>query len=148
MSAALVLYAHRPPAAVLTLNRPDKRSALSRALIAALSEAFQRAKDDPAARCVLLTGAGPAFCAGMDLTELSETIDADREVIWDDALSLGLLFDLIYHYALRRTEACLLQLGDFDLRKNARPPPPIATSTTRTRTIAINSPDQPSNHSR
>ena len=29
-----------------------------------------------------------------------------------------LLFDLIYHYALRRTEACLLQLGDFDLRKN------------------------------
>src|SRR5205823_7281473 len=54
------------------------------------------AKTDSAARCVLLTGAGPAFCAGMDLTELSETIDAERTIIWDDALKLAQLFDLIY----------------------------------------------------
>src|SRR5437763_3223618 len=96
MTAELVRYEHRRAAAVLTLNRPDKRNALSRALIAALTEAFRRAKDDSAARCVLLTGAGPAFCAGMDLAELSETIDADRGVIWEDALNLARLFDLIY----------------------------------------------------
>ena len=54
----LVLYEARPPAAVLTLNRPDRRNALSRALIAELTEAFRRAQDDPAVRCVILTGAG------------------------------------------------------------------------------------------
>ena len=92
----LVLYEPRPPAVLLTINRPDKRNALSRALIAALTEAFERANADVDARCVLLTGAGPAFCAGMDLTELSATIDADRAVIWDDAAKLSRLFDLIY----------------------------------------------------
>ncbi|HEY1379087.1 MAG TPA: enoyl-CoA hydratase-related protein, partial [Gemmataceae bacterium] len=45
---------------------------------------------------VLLTGAGPAFCAGMDLAELASTIDAARDVVWTDALNLARLFDLIY----------------------------------------------------
>jgi methylglutaconyl-CoA hydratase len=92
----LVLYEYRSPALLITINRPDKRNALSRALIAELTTAFERAKSDAAGRCVLLTGAGPAFCAGMDLTELSETIEADRAVIWNDALKLAQLFDLIY----------------------------------------------------
>src|SRR5439155_6607729 len=96
MSTDLVRYEHRPPAVLLTINRPDKRNALNRALIAALTAAFERARDDPAARCVLLTGAGPAFCAGMDLTELSESIDAERDVVWADALNLARLYDLIY----------------------------------------------------
>ena len=56
----LVLYESRPPAVVITINRPDKRNALSRALIAALTDAFERAKADSTARCVLFTGAGPA----------------------------------------------------------------------------------------
>jgi methylglutaconyl-CoA hydratase len=46
MSEPLALYQLRPPAAVITLNRPDKRNALSRRLIAALREAFERARDD------------------------------------------------------------------------------------------------------
>jgi len=96
MTDELVLYEHRRAAAVLTLNRPDKRNALNRGLIAAITDAFRRAKDDSAARCVLLTGAGPAFCAGMDLSELSKMIDANREEIGEDALNLARLFDLIY----------------------------------------------------
>jgi methylglutaconyl-CoA hydratase len=98
MTAALVLYEHRPPAAVLTLNRADKRNALSRALIGALTDAFQRAQEDPAARAVILTGAGPVFCAGMDLAELAETLDREQESakVWDDALRLATLYDLIY----------------------------------------------------
>ena len=75
MSEPLVLYELRPPAAVLTLNRPDRRNALSRGLIAALTDAFARARDDAAARCVILTGAGTVFCAGMDLAELQESLD-------------------------------------------------------------------------
>jgi methylglutaconyl-CoA hydratase len=98
MTQALVLYEARPPAVVLTLNRPDRRNALSRALIAALTDAFRRAREDPAARCVILTGAGPSFCAGMDLAELEETVKGrpGADAVWDDALRLATLYDLIY----------------------------------------------------
>ena len=98
MSDELVLYEMRPPAAVLTLNRPDRRNALSRALIAALSDAFGRAADDPAVRCVVLTGAGSSFCSGMDLAELQESLtpQGEESPVWDDALRLANLYDRIY----------------------------------------------------
>jgi len=50
----------------LTLDRPDKRNALSPDLVRALREALAKARDDPAIRSVLLTGEGAAFCAGGD----------------------------------------------------------------------------------
>jgi methylglutaconyl-CoA hydratase len=79
------------------LNRPDKRNALNRDLIQALTESFQKAGADPAARCIILTGAGPAFCAGMDLTELAQSLDQKNESnVWDDAQRLAKLYDLIY----------------------------------------------------
>lgn len=98
MSEPIVLYESRPPAVVLTLNRPDRRNALSRALIMALSEACQRAHDDPQARCVIITGAGTTFCAGMDLAELQEMLEQPEQAaqVWDDALRLAKLFDQIY----------------------------------------------------
>lgn len=52
---------------VLTLNRPAQRNALSSALAEALTEAVQTAGET--ARCVVITGRGPAFCAGADLKE-------------------------------------------------------------------------------
>jgi enoyl-CoA hydratase/carnithine racemase len=54
----------------LTLNRPDKRNALSRELLARLREAQEAIANDPAARVVVLAGRGPAFCAGHDLGEM------------------------------------------------------------------------------
>src|SRR5262245_34497003 len=100
MSEPIVLYHSRPPAAVLTLNRPDRRNALSRALISELSESFQRAQDDPSARCVIVTGAGTTFCAGMDLAELQEMLNQPEQSaqVWDDALRLARLFDQIYRF--------------------------------------------------
>jgi len=94
----LVRYSHLGPAAVITLNRPDKRNALSRGLIAALTEAVARAAADPLARCVILTGEGSAFCAGMDLDELRGTVEnaAEAELVWDDAAKLSALYSLIY----------------------------------------------------
>jgi methylglutaconyl-CoA hydratase len=94
----LVLYQPQPPAVVITLNRADKRNALSRELIAGLGAAFEKARDDPAARCVILTGAGPVFCAGMDLAELAESLQqpAENTPVWEDALRLARLYDLIY----------------------------------------------------
>jgi enoyl-CoA hydratase/carnithine racemase len=76
MSNELVRYEAHSPAVILTMNRPDRRNALSRGLIDALVQAFRRARDDEAARCVILTGAGNAFCAGMDLAELQESLAA------------------------------------------------------------------------
>jgi methylglutaconyl-CoA hydratase len=98
MSETLVRYEVRPPAVVLTMNRADKRNALSQALIAALTAAFQRARDDPAARCVILAAAGPVFCAGMDLGELADKLSRQEEesAVWDDALRLATLYDLMY----------------------------------------------------
>jgi methylglutaconyl-CoA hydratase len=95
---SLVLYELKSNVAVVTINRADKRNALSRALIEALTQAFTRARDDDAARCVILTAAGSVFCAGMDLAELQESLDVARESspVWDDALKLARLFDLIY----------------------------------------------------
>ena len=92
----IVQYEVRAPAAVITINRPEKRNALSRALISALSDAFLRAASAPDVRCVILTGAGPAFCAGMDLDELRATLGPDSDKVWDDAHKLSALYELIY----------------------------------------------------
>lgn len=51
----------------LTLNRPESRNALSDTLSPALRETFARLREMPEARCVVLTGAGTAFCAGGDV---------------------------------------------------------------------------------
>jgi methylglutaconyl-CoA hydratase len=97
MTEELVRYDSHPPAVIITLNRPDKRNALSRALIQALKDAFERAQSDSKARSVILTGAGPAFCAGMDLAELAETVNQPTEsAVWEDAQRLAGLYDLIY----------------------------------------------------
>jgi methylglutaconyl-CoA hydratase len=95
---SLILYQRQGPAAVLTLNRPDRRNALSRALIAELDEAVQKANADDSARAIVLTGAGNVFCAGMDLAELQGSLDIAPEEtpVWDDALALGTLYQRIY----------------------------------------------------
>ena len=54
-------------AAILTMNRPEARNALSAEMGAALSEAVQRLVHDPKVRVIVLTGAGGAFCAGGDV---------------------------------------------------------------------------------
>jgi enoyl-CoA hydratase len=71
MNEQLVLTEIDPSGhAVLTLNRPEALNALSRALMAQLSDAIDRLEADPAVRVLILTGAGKAFCAGLDLKEL------------------------------------------------------------------------------
>jgi enoyl-CoA hydratase/carnithine racemase len=61
----------------ITLNRPDKRNALTREMIAAVDQALDDLHHQRSARCVILTGAGSAFCAGMDLAEMLETSKQD-----------------------------------------------------------------------
>jgi enoyl-CoA hydratase len=82
-----VRYAVRDEIAHVTLDRPEARNALSTALMRDLTAAFVRAGTDPGVRVVILTGAGKAFCAGVDLKEpatpASETVaPGERPAVW------------------------------------------------------------------
>jgi len=79
----------------LTLDRPDKRNALSSGLVEALHRALDAADLDAEVRVVLLTGAGKDFCAGADLEELLASADATSEANEAAALRLGDLFGRI-----------------------------------------------------
>ena len=57
----------------LTLNRPRRYNALSEAVLGELGDAFAAIAEEPDARCVVLAGAGKAFCAGHDLREMRGT---------------------------------------------------------------------------
>jgi enoyl-CoA hydratase/carnithine racemase len=86
------MHAHVPPQAepallredrdgiaTLTLNRPGSRNPLSEAMLEALSETFEAIAADRSVRVVVLAAAGPVFCAGHDLKEMSaHRADADR----------------------------------------------------------------------
>lgn len=66
--------------ATLTLNRPDAMNSLNVALKVALRDAVREVAEDPAVRCVVLTGSGPAFCVGQDLKEHLAGLRGDQEV--------------------------------------------------------------------
>ena len=72
MSDSILLVEKSEGVALVTLNRPDARNALSTALRTALVAAFSELQSDSTADVVILTGAGKAFTAGLDLKELSE----------------------------------------------------------------------------
>jgi methylglutaconyl-CoA hydratase len=72
MSTRPLLCENRGAVAVLTLNRPERRNALSRALLAQLRDAVDDVGVDLGVRAVVLTGAGVAFSTGMDLKEAAE----------------------------------------------------------------------------
>jgi enoyl-CoA hydratase len=78
MMSEPVLRVDKDPSgyAVVTLNRPHVANALSRELRAAFAEAFVALEADPDVRVVILTGAGKAFCAGLDIKEISESSDS------------------------------------------------------------------------
>jgi 2-(1,2-epoxy-1,2-dihydrophenyl)acetyl-CoA isomerase len=64
--------------ATITIDRPEKRNAMTFAILRDFHEAVRRAGDDPAAAAVVLTGAGGAFCAGTDLADLAGTPEDQR----------------------------------------------------------------------
>jgi enoyl-CoA hydratase/carnithine racemase len=93
MADPQLLYAVEHGVARITLNRPDRRNALSWDLVGELRAAFARAKDDPAVRVCVLTGTGDkAFCAGADLTPDAPVTHEDRGRLADlfrDLYALG-----------------------------------------------------------
>lgn len=67
------------PVAVLTLDDPGRRNVLSSAMVRAIGAAVDAAEADAAVRCLVLIGAGRAFCAGAELSTLERSADGDFE---------------------------------------------------------------------
>ena len=68
-----ILYQVHEGIAIITLNRPDRLNAYIPAMGNEVVQAFRSARDDQAVRVIVLTGAGRAFCAGVDLEVLAES---------------------------------------------------------------------------
>ena len=89
MADDVVLYEVGDGVATVTLNRPEARNALSRALLKALNEALRRADADPDVAAIVLTGTDPAFSAGVDLKELGSSGGAAGDTVAADANRRG-----------------------------------------------------------
>jgi len=83
----LVLSSLAGGVATVTMNRPDKRNALSIELRRALAEEFERLGADDAVSVLVLTGAGSAFCAGMDRTQFGGD-EANRRALYETSTRL------------------------------------------------------------
>src|SRR5713226_1813148 len=83
--------------ATLTLNRPDKRTAISYELIDDLIGALEEVINSPA-QILVLTGAGKAFCSGMDLDNLKALIGRTPEQNLEDSRTMVNLFRALYEF--------------------------------------------------
>src|ERR1035438_9642228 len=83
--------------ATLTLNRPDKRNAISYELIDDLIRALDKVNQS-SARILIVTGAGKAFCSGMDLDNLKTLIGRAPEQNLEDSRTMVQLFRSLYEF--------------------------------------------------
>jgi len=77
--------------AIVELNRPDARNALTGAMLRDLSDTMASLDRDDAIRCIVLTGADPAFCAGLDLKDLANTYNGATNRTTSDVEIRGLM---------------------------------------------------------
>jgi methylglutaconyl-CoA hydratase len=84
--------------AIVTLNRPDKRNAISPQMISELQSALDSIEKSPA-RIGILTGAGKAFCAGMDLETLSAIARQSQQENLDDSRKMAHMFRRIWGFS-------------------------------------------------
>ena len=83
-----VLFKAEDGIAVITLNRPDAHNTLSAGMIEGLGNAYRRCDEDDDVRAVVLTGAGPSFCAGADMSGGGNTFDGDAVAVEVDSCPL------------------------------------------------------------
>jgi methylglutaconyl-CoA hydratase len=92
-----VQYAEAQGIATITLNRPDKRNAISYELIDDLTGALKQAAGS-SAQVVILTGAGSAFCSGMDLDNLKQLTGRTHDQNVQDSETMASLFRTLYDF--------------------------------------------------
>jgi methylglutaconyl-CoA hydratase len=104
VTAPAVHYSVARGVATLTMDQPHNRNALTPALLNGLGDGLAAARDDPEVRVVVLTHAGPAFCAGADLSAGRGAGDTPR---FDLAGVLGAIQDLPQPVVARIAGACM-----------------------------------------
>jgi enoyl-CoA hydratase len=91
MSEPVVLVTKEGGIATVTLNRPEKLNALNRDLRSNFCRVMQELRDDPEAQVVIITGAGRAFCAGLDLRELGEDAKTESGALVRDGTNVSFI---------------------------------------------------------
>ncbi|MGA7921266.1 MAG: enoyl-CoA hydratase-related protein [Candidatus Acidiferrales bacterium] len=86
------------PTGTITLNRPEKRNAISSEMIKELLTALSEAESHPELRVLILTGAGKAFCSGMDLETLQAISSQTPAENLGDSREMARLFQRIYGF--------------------------------------------------
>src|SRR5215471_9215723 len=97
MSYKTIQVGYEGKIATLTLNRPDKRNAISYELIDDLLRALDEVEAS-AAQALILTGAGQAFCSGMDLENLKALAGRTPERNLEDSQKMASLFRALYDF--------------------------------------------------
>jgi methylglutaconyl-CoA hydratase len=93
----LVLYEVKERVGYITLNRPEKRNALSYEMVSEIKLAFMKAEADADCKIIVIKGSGEAFCAGADLAYLQQLQTNTFEENLADSRHLMELFQFIYH---------------------------------------------------
>lgn len=92
----VVVQTRRGASLWLTLNRPEVMNSLDPAIVAGLTDGFAEARADAQIRCVVITGAGRAFCAGADLDRVRDSAeDTGRNGVLAFLEDVGVLFGRI-----------------------------------------------------
>ena len=94
-----LLLQHADAITTLTLNRPDKRNAISFELLEELMRAFDQVETSDAG-VLIITGAGKAFCAGMDLEDLKSFLGKSHDENMKDSAFMARLFRRIYEFPI------------------------------------------------
>ncbi len=97
MNFKTISLQHSNDVSLLTLNRPEKRNAISYELIDDLMNALEHVRNSQC-QVLIITGAGKAFCSGMDLDELKQLIGRSNEQNLEDSWKMACLFRAIYDF--------------------------------------------------
>lgn len=92
----LVLYEVKERVAYITLNRPEKRNALSFEMVTEIKSVYKNALDDSNCKVIVIKANGGTFCSGADLSSLQKLQNNTHEENLNDSKNLAELFKLIY----------------------------------------------------
>ncbi len=103
MAYETILVEREDGVLILTFNRPEKRNALNAKLLRESSRVLQEASVDDSVKAAILTGAGPAFCSGADLSDPMGGVDLkqpgiNRNVMLEPFVSYGFLVEQIENF--------------------------------------------------
>ena len=103
----------------LTLNRPERRNALSEAMLTELGKALERIAANREARVVVLAAAGPVFCSGHDLGEMTGRSEAEYQTLFARCSRVMQMIRQLPQPVIARVQGLATAAGQYGDRKDA-----------------------------